>query len=76
MSILFILLACMHTEQHRPVVWTCASVDPRGILFQIDQNVHVWSGRRIGEHLLNKHLFGKCSHLRQISRILENQYVL
>ena len=27
---LFILLACIHTEQRRPVVWTCASVDPRG----------------------------------------------
>ena len=27
---LFILLACIHTEQRRPVIWTCAIVDPRG----------------------------------------------
>ena len=80
---LFILLAYIHTEQHRPVVWTCASVDPRGgVLFQIDQNVPVRSGRRIGESLLNKfdstrvNLFGQVSHLRRISRILELHQVL
>ena len=78
---LFILLACIHTEQRRPVVWTCASVDPRGCPVS-DRPKYNRKERRIGERLLNKldstgvHLFGQCSHLRHISRILEHHYVL
>ena len=54
---------------------------PGGVLYQIDQNIPIRSGRRLGERLLNKldstgvHLFGQCSHLRHISRILEHHYV-
>ena len=49
---LFILLACIYTEQHRPVECTCSSLDHRGVLFQIKQNVPIKRGRRNGERFL------------------------